>query len=114
MVDQPLNCFRQIAMAVVVARLDPPSLMVSRRRSIAAFKSPDSAGAPGCCDRPIALEAAEVAHGGGEPILEIGVEAVLRLAGLQSRKPSTSEPARPNSEDENEMPMPLSGAASLP
>ena len=30
----------------------------------------------------------------------------------RSRKPSTSEPASPNSEDENEMPMPLSGAAS--
>ena len=29
----------------------------------------------------------------------------------RSRKPRTSEPARPNSDDENEMPMPLSGAA---
>src|SRR5262249_56797166 len=29
---------------------------------------------------------AEIAHGGGEPILEFNIEAVLRLAGLQVEK----------------------------
>src|SRR5215467_5934298 len=52
-------------MAVVVARLDPPLVIASRRRSIAALRSP------------------EAAPGGGEPILELGIEAVLRLTGLQ-------------------------------
>ena len=52
------------------------------------------------------------AHGGGEPVFEVGVEAVLRLARLQVEKARIREPARPNSEDENEMPMPASGAAS--
>jgi len=47
---------------------------------------------------------AEIAHRGGEPVLELGIETVLRLVICRSRNPSTSDPASPNSEDENRSP----------
>src|SRR5262249_13061310 len=54
---------------------------------------------------------AGIAHGGGEPILQLGIEPVLGLAHLQVEG-AERERARPNSEAENAIPMPPSGAAS--
>ena len=68
-------------MAVVAARLDPLSVIASRSRSIATLKSPGER-AWQRARRRLAADA-EIAHGGGEPVLQLGVEAVLRLAGLQ-------------------------------
>ena len=69
-------------MAEVAARFEPPSVIASRRRSMATRKSP--VGAPAAIGRARSDRARQRdAHGGGEPILELGIEAVLRLAGLQ-------------------------------
>jgi len=69
-------------MAVVVARLDPPLVIglaqaVDRGSQVARHRARCGYG-----HRGIAAHA-EIAHGSGEPILEFGIEAVLRLAGLQ-------------------------------
>ena len=43
----------------------------------------DVGDAPAAAATGTAVLRVEVAHGGREPVLEVGVEAVLRLAGLQ-------------------------------
>ncbi len=65
----------RLAIAAVVPRLRlaPPSSTTARSRSIACCSSPRAAGA----------FAGIFAHGGGEPVFEVGIEAVLRLARLQ-------------------------------
>ena len=104
---RPWMASARLAMAVV-ARLVEPRL-VDRRRAAARWRRASRRSAPPARGRRIGRPM--VVDRGREPVLELGVEAVLRLAVCRSRKPSTSEPARPNSEDENEMPMPPSGAA---
>ena len=65
----------RLAIAAVVPRLPPPSsTAVERNRSIACCSSPLT---------PARALAAIFAHGGGEPVFEVGIEAVLRLARLQ-------------------------------
>src|SRR5262249_50052814 len=69
-------------MAVVVARVDPPSVIASRRRSMAVLRSPCTGPRRRHGLRGIAADA-EISHGSGEPILEFGIEAVLGLTHLQ-------------------------------
>src|SRR5215470_17555561 len=64
------------------------------------------------CGRGCVPADAEIAHGGGEPILEFNIEAVLRLAGLQVEKAEHERARKSKQEAENAMPMPPSGAAS--
>src|SRR6201994_574324 len=80
----------RLAIAAVVARLPPlpPSSTAARSRSTAPCMSPAGGARP---VRPALLVAggrvpAIFAHGGGEPVFEVGVETVLRLARLQIEK----------------------------
>jgi len=53
---------------------------------------------------PLVAGGPEVAHRGRQPVSSFGVERFCAWLVCRSRKPSISEPARPNSEDENENP----------
>ena len=79
---RPWIASARLAMAVVAARFEPPSAIASRSRSIASAQIAGQRPLPATPPPRVAVDA-EIAHGGREPVLEIGVEAVLRLAGLQ-------------------------------
>ena len=78
----------RLAMAAVVALPEPPSSTEWRSRSNA---SSDAGGQPAAA----AARRADVLHRGGEPVFEIGVEAVLRLAGLQIEKAEDQRAGEP-------------------
>ena len=83
-VDQPLDGFGEIGHGGGGCPVEPPSVIASRNRSIDVLRSARiAAHRRGRRAERVVVVDDEIAHGAGKPILEIGIEAVLRLARLQ-------------------------------